>query len=542
MVIVLTLLELENISKSFGATRVLKDISWQLNSQDKIGLVGDNGSGKSTLMKIMDGQLQSDKGILRTAQGTTVSYLQQNPTFDEQLTLSQLLEGDFKELLKVREQMKALETKMSDANVSDEELAKIIAKYGQLQDEFQMRGGNTYEAHRETVLNRLELSSLAPNLPVSSLSGGQKARVELARILLRQHEDSRLNLLLLDEPDNHLDMASIDWLQQFLKEYRGAFVLVSHNRFLLDQVVDEIVELEDAQLTKYHGNYSYYTKDKERRMRSRYYAHINQKRRIDNLRKSIMLLKKWSSRDSVKRARQAKSMERKLERMDVVEKPNFQRKKMKLDFEVEQRSGEMVVEAVDLTKRYGEMTLFDNANFTIRWGEHIALVGPNASGKSTLIRLILGLEQPTSGTIKLGEGLIVSYFDQTQKGLNPERTIYDEVQSGTELTVCDTRYLLAHLAFPQDEAFKQIKNLSGGERNRVMLSKLVYSKANFLVLDEPTNHLDIASVEVLEEALAEFPGTILLASHDKYLLTRVADRVIEVDNGKVRYFPGGYDK
>jgi len=542
VVIVLTLLELENISKSFGATRVLKDISWQLNSQDKIGLVGDNGSGKSTLMKIMDGQLQSDKGILRTAQGTTVSYLQQNPTFDEQLTLSQLLEGDFKELLKVREQMKALETKMSDANVSDEELAKIIAKYGQLQDEFQMRGGNTYEAHRETVLNRLELSSLAPNLPVSSLSGGQKARVELARILLRQHEDSRLNLLLLDEPDNHLDMASIDWLQQFLKEYRGAFVLVSHNRFLLDQVVDEIVELEDAQLTKYHGNYSYYTKDKERRMRSRYYAHINQKRRIDNLRKSIMLLKKWSSRDSVKRARQAKSMERKLERMDVVEKPNFQRKKMKLDFEVEQRSGEMVVEAVDLTKRYGEMTLFDNANFTIRWGEHIALVGPNASGKSTLIRLILGLEQPTSGTIKLGEGLIVSYFDQTQKGLNPERTIYDEVQSGTELTVCDTRYLLAHLAFPQDEAFKQIKNLSGGERNRVMLSKLVYSKANFLVLDEPTNHLDIASVEVLEEALAEFPGTILLASHDKYLLTRVADRVIEVDNGKVRYFPGGYDK
>jgi len=535
----MTLLELEHISKSFGATRVLKDISWQLNSQDKIGLVGDNGSGKSTLMKIMDGQMQADKGILRTAQEVTVSYLQQDPKFDDKLTLLQLLEGDFKELVKIREQMKALEIKMSDA--CDEELAEIIARYGQLQDECQIRGWDTYETRRETVLDKLELSSLDPNLPVNSLSGGQKARVELARILLRQNEDSRLNLLLLDEPDNHLDMASIDWLQQFLQEYRGAFVLVSHNRFLLDQVVDEIVELEDAQLTKYHGNYSYYTKDKERRMKSQYYAYVNQKRKIENLRKSIMLLKKWSSTDSIKRARQAKSMERKLERMDVVEKPNYQRKKMKLDFEVEQRSGEMVVEVADLTKRYGDMTLFDNANFTIRWGEHIALVGPNASGKSTLIRLILGLEQPTSGTVKLGEGLIVSYFDQEQKGLNPECTIYDEIQAGTELTVCDTRYLLAHLAFPQDEAFKQIKNLSGGERNRVMLSKLVYSKANFLVLDEPTNHLDIASVEVLEEALAECPGTILLASHDKYLLTRVSDRVIEVDNGEVRYFPGGYE-
>jgi len=350
-----------------------------------------------------------------------------------------------------------------------------------------------------------------------------------------------LNLLLLDEPDNHLDMASIDWLQEFLRKYRGAFVLVSHNRFLLDQVVDEIVELDDARLTKYHGNYSYYTKDKERRMRSQYYVYVNQKRKIENLRKSIMLLKKWSSRDSVKRARQAKSMERTLERMDVLEKPNFQRKKIKLDFEVEQRSGEMVAELADVTKRYGDVTLFENVNFTIRWGEHIALVGPNASGKTTLIKLILGLEQPTSGTLKLGEGLIVSYFDQEQKGLDPERTIYDEVQSETELSAYDTRYLLAHLAFPKDEAFKGVKNLSGGERNRVMLAKLVYSKANFLILDEPTNHLDIASIEVLEEALAEFPGAILLASHDKYLLTRVADRVIEVDNGRIRYFPGGYE-
>lgn len=541
----MTLLELENISKSFGAMCVLKDISWQLNSQDKVGLVGDNGSGKSTLMKIMAGQVQVDKGILRTVQEVTVSYLQQDPKWctdsPSELTLSQLLEEDFKMLLKIREQMEALEIKMSDVNVPSEELAKTIAKYGQLQDEFQMRGGDTYEIRREEVLDRLELSSLDPNLPVNSLSGGQKARVELARILLRQNEDNHLNLLLLDEPDNHLDMSSIDWLQQFLRGYRGAFVLVSHNRFLLDKVVDEIVELEDTQLTKYHGNYSYYTKDKERRMRSQYYSYINQKRKIENLRKSIMLLKKWSSRDSVKRARQARSMERRLERMDVLEKPNFQSKRMKLDFEMEQRSGEIVVEVVDLTKRYGDIALFENANFAIRWGEHIALVGPNASGKSTLIRLILGLEEPTSGTVNLGEGLIVSYFDQEQKGLDPEHTIYDEVQSETELSVCDTRYLLAHLAFPQDEAFKQIKNLSGGERNRVMLSKLVYSKANFLVLDEPTNHLDIASIEVLEEALAEFPGTILLASHDKYLLTRVADSVIEVDNGKVRYFPGEYE-
>jgi len=542
----LTLIELENISKSFGATEVLKNISWQLRDGDKVGLVGDNASGKSTLLKVIAGQLAPDLGMFKIAKDSVVSYLRQDPAFEPNVTVRQIFDQLSADLIQLKQQMEILESQMSE-ETDEANLAKIMAEYGQVQDDFQQRGGYTYETYMKTVLNELGLSQIDLDLPATSLSGGQKARVELACLLLRQHGDKeagsspQTDVLLLDEPDNHLDMTAIEWLERFLHDYRGAFVLVSHNRYLLDQLVTEIVEIDAGEITTYHGNYSDYIEQKKRRMTSQYYAYVNQQHEIERLQKSITLLKKWSSKDSKKRARQARSMERQIERMELVEKPNFQRKKMQLDFEVQKRSGEMVVEAVDLTKRYGDNTLFAKANFNIRWGEHVALVGPNAMGKTTLIKIILGLEPSTSGEVKLGEGLIVSYFDQEMGGLKGERTIFDELQIETELTVCDTRYLLVNLFSHRDDAFKKIKDLSGGERNRVILSKLIYAKANFLVIDEPTNHLDIASVEVLEEALAEFPGTILFASHDWYLLTRVANRIIELNNGEIRFYPGGYE-
>jgi ATP-binding cassette subfamily F protein 3 len=542
----LTLIELENISKSFGATEVLKNISWQLRDGDKVGLVGDNGSGKSTLLKIMAKQLTPDAGTIRIAKESVVSYLRQDPAFEQHVTVRQIFDQFSVALIQLKQRMEILESRMSE-EMDEANLAEIMAEYGRVQEEFQRRGGYTYETRKKTVLNELGLLQIDFDLPATSLSGGQKARVELACLLLRQHEDketdgsSETHILLLDEPDNHLDMNAIEWLERFLHDYRGAFVLVSHNRFLLDQLVTEIVELDAGKITIYHGNYSDYIEQKKRRMTSQYYAYINQQHEIERLQKSITLLKKWGSKDSKKRARQARSMGRQIERMDLVEKPNFQRKRMQLDFEVQKRSGEMVVEATDLTKCYGDKTLFTKANFNIRWGEHVGLVGTNAMGKTTLIKIILGLETPTSGEVKLGEGLIVSYFDQEMGGLTGERTIFDELQTETELTVCDTRYLLVKLFSHRDDAFKKIKDLSGGERNRVILSKLVYSKANFLVLDEPTNHLDIASVEVLENALAEFPWTILFASHDRYLLTRVANRIIELNNGEIRFYPGGYE-
>ncbi|MBM3238415.1 ABC-F family ATP-binding cassette domain-containing protein [Candidatus Poribacteria bacterium] len=542
----MTLTELENISKSFGATEVLKNISWQLQDGDKVGLVGNNGSGKSTLLKIIARQSTPDTGTVRVAKESVVSYLRQDPAFEPNVTVRQIFDQFSVALIQLKQQMEILESLMSE-ETDEANLAEIMAEYGRVQEEFQRRGGYTYETRKNTVLNELGLSQIDFDLPAVSLSGGQKARVELACLLLCQHGDketdgsSETHVLLLDEPDNHLDMTAIEWLERFLRDYRGAFVLVSHNRFLLDQLVTEIVELDAGKITIYHGNYSDYIEQKKRRLTSQYYAYVNQQQEIERLQKSITLLKKWSSKDSKKRARQAKSMERQMERMNLVEKPNFQRKRMQLDFEVQKRSGEIVVEATDLTKRYGDNTLFAKANFNIRWGEHVALVGPNAMGKTTLIKIILGLEPPTNGEVKLGEGLIVSYFDQEMGGLTGEHTIFDELQAETELTVCDTRYLLVKLFSHRDNAFKKIKDLSGGERNRVILSKLVYSRANFLVLDEPTNHLDIASVEVLENALAEFPGTILLASHDRYLLTRVAHRIIELNNGEIRFYPGGYE-
>jgi len=542
----LTLIELENVSISFGATEVLKNISLQLRDGDKVGLVGDNASGKSTLLKVIAGELASDSGTVRIAQKSVISYLRQDAVFEPSVTVRQIFDQFSATLIRLKQRMEILESQMSEEK-NEGCPAKIMDEYGQVQEDFLWRGGYIYETRRKRVLNELGLSQIDLDLPAASLSGGQKARVELACLLLRQRGDQetggspQTDVLLLDEPDNHLDMTAIEWLERFLRDYRGAFVLVSHNRYLLDQLVTEIVELDAGEITRYHGNYSNYINWKKRHMTSQYYAYVNQQHEIERLQKSITLLKKWGGEGSKKRARQARSIQRQLERMELVEKPDSQRKRIQLDFEVQKRSGEMVVEVTDLTKSYGDNILFSKANFNIRWGEHVALVGANASGKTTLIKIILGLEPPTSGEVKLGEGLIVSYFDQEMGGLKGERTIFDELQTETELTVCDTRYLLVKLFSHRDDAFKKIKDLSGGERNRVILSKLVHSKSNFLVLDEPMNHLDIASVEVLEQALVEFPGTILFASHDRYLLTRVANRVIELDNGEIRFYPGGYE-
>ncbi|MBC8231664.1 ABC-F family ATP-binding cassette domain-containing protein, partial [bacterium] len=309
----MTIIELENISKSFGATVVLKNISWQLRNGDKVGLVGDNGSGKSTLLKVIAGQLVPDSGTVRIAKDSVVSYLRQDPAFEPNVTIRQIFDQFSVDLIQLKQRMETLESQMS-AKIDEANLAEIIAEYGQVQEDFQQRGGYTYETHRKTVLNELGLSQIDLDLPATSLSGGQKARVELACLLLRQHGDqetgssSQTDVLLLDEPDNHLDMAAIEWLERFLSDYRGAFVLVSHNRYLLDQLVTEIVEIDAGEITTYHGNYSDYIEQKKRRMTSQYYDYVNQQHEIERLQKSITLLKKWSSKDSKKRARQARSM------------------------------------------------------------------------------------------------------------------------------------------------------------------------------------------------------------------------------------------
>jgi len=526
--------ELKNIRKLFGDKKLVDRASWQMKMGEKVGLVGLNGSGKTTLLKIISGELSPDSGSVRVAPAVRIGYVPQEARFDGSRTLREEIwdqgMGD------MPEELERLEIQMSELDDDDPRMAKVMDRYGKLQAEFQNMGGYQYGFKVGRILNKVGFATSEFDTPVSALSGGQKSRAQLARELLKQPD-----LLLLDEPGSHLDVNALEWLEKFLSSYRGAVLMVSHDRHLLDRVTHKTLELEFGKLRQYNGNYTYYTDQKKRAGIKQHYDYVNQQQEIVHLQEAIESLKSWGVKGNTRKfARRARSMEKKLERMELVEKPR-KKAKMQLNLEFQKRSGEMVAEAVGLSKSFGDRVLFSNANFHIRWGEHVAIVGPNGSGKTTLIRILLDLESPTRGHVNLGTGLAISYFDQEQRGLDEHKTIYDELGESTALTKEATMYLLAKLLFKGDKALRKIGQLSGGEKNRVTLSKLVYTKANLLILDEPTNHLDIPSIEVLENALSEFQGTVILISHDRRLLTKIADRVLELDNGEIRSYPGGYE-
>ena len=528
------IVDLRNIRKSFGPRKVLIGASWQLKMGEKVGLVGLNGSGKTTLLRIISGELTPDGGQVRVDPHAQIGYVPQEARFDSSKTLREQICDE--SIMDMREELKKLETEISQLGDDDPRLTDIVDRYGRLEIEFQNRDGYMYETRLEMILGKMGFSPSDLDTPASALSGGQKSRAQLTRELLKQPD-----LLLLDEPGSHLDVSALEWLEDLLSNYKGAVLVVSHDRHLLDKVTHKTLELELGQLRQYNGNYTYYTDQKERAGVKQHYDYVNQQQEIAHLQEAIETLRSWGVKGNTRKfARRARSMEKRIERMELVERPR-KKAKMQLNLEFQKRSGETVAEAVGLSRSFGDHTLFSGVNFHIRWGEHAAIVGPNGSGKTTLIRILLGLESPTSGHVNLGGGLVISYFDQEQRGLNEGKTIYDELGESTDLTREATMYLLAKLLFRGDRAFKKIEQLSGGERNRVVLSKLVYTKANLLILDEPTNHLDIPSIEVLEGALAAFQGTVILVSHDRHLLTKVADRVIELDNGEARLYPGGYE-
>ena len=527
----MTILELMNIRKSFGDQKILDRVSWQINSGEKIALVGLNGSGKTTLLRLIKGEILPDEGEIRYDSAIRIGYVPQIARFDENNTLREEICDE--DILKMRREMRELESEMSSLKDDSMQLAKIVDRYGKLQAEFQNRDGYRYDSRLEIIINKVGFSHSDLDKPVSTLSGGEKSRAKLAKALLKQPD-----VLLLDEPDNHLDVSTIQWLEEFISDYRGTVIIVSHDRYLLDKVANKTLELEFGKLRQYNGNYSYYADQKDRSEVVQHYEYVTQQHELARLKEVIETLKLWGDRgNNPKFGRRARSMEKTIERMELVDKPR-KKAKMQLALDFQKRSGEMVIEAVGISKKFGEKDLFSNINLNIRWGEHVAIVGPNGSGKTTLIKILLGLEQPTKGHVNLGENLLISYFDQEQRGLNNQKTIYDEIDQGTNLTKEETMYLLARLLFRGDKAFNKIDNLSGGERNRVMLAKLVYTKANLLVLDEPTNHLDVLSIEVLEEALAAFKGTVLLVSHDRRLLSKVAHRIIQLNDGQTTSYPG----
>jgi len=529
----LTIVELSNIRKSFGPNNIINGVSWQLDLGDKVALVGMNGSGKTTLIKIIAGIMPPDSGIVRVDNSLRIGYVPQKPVFDTSATLKEYISAQ--ELENLRQKIKQIEEEISLLKDDETKLLETLDRYNFLQTEFENCDGYRYEARLETILNNMGLNQANLNKPITALSGGQKSRAQLAKALLRQPD-----LLLLDEPDSHLDIDALEWLEDLLYNYKGSVIVISHDRYLLENATNKTIEIEHGNLHQYNGNYAYYTDQKQRAMTKQHYDYVNQQLEITHLKEAIESLRHWSAKSSnPKLGRRVRSMEKRLEWIDPVDKPR-KKPKMQLAFDYQKRSGDMVVEAIDLSKKYGDQVLFSNVSFHVRWGDHVAIVGPNGSGKTTLIKILLGLEEPTNGQVYLGENLMISYFDQEQQGLNNQGNIYEEFES-TNLTKNETMYLLSKMLFRGDKAFKNINELSGGERNRVMLSKLVYTKANLIVMDEPTNHLDIPSIEMLEEALIAFRGTVILVSHDRHLLSKVSDTVIEINNSEAKVYPCGYD-
>lgn len=530
----MTIVELRNITKTYGPVNVLNNISLQIDSDEKIAVVGVNGSGKTTLLSIIHGTLTPDSGIVRVEKGIKIGYVSQRATFDDRKTLGDELRDD--ELVELQNNIEKLEIELSHLKNNEIELLDKLDLYNCLLTEFQNKGGYDYKARHEIILNKIGFSDKELSVPISTLSGGQRSRAQLAKVLIKQP-----NLLLLDEPDSHLDISALEWLEDFLSNYKGTLVIVSHDRYLLEKVTNKTIEIENGRIIQYNGKYSYYVDQKERVRVKQHYDYVNQQFEITRLNESIETLRKWASKSkNPKIGRRVKSMEKQLNRIEPVEKPR-KKPKMQLDFSFHKRSGEAVVEAVNLSKCFGDNIIFSNVNFQIRWGEHVAIIGPNGSGKTTLLKIILGLEQPTDGHVSLGENLVISYFDQEQKGLNYKKNIYDEIETETNLTKNETMYLLSKVLFKGDRAYKKIEDLSSGEKNRVMLTKLICTKANLMILDEPTNHLDIPSIEVLEESLSAYKGTIILVSHDRHLLNKVSDRVIVLENGKAKFFTEGYN-
>jgi ATP-binding cassette subfamily F protein 3 len=522
----MTLINLKNITKTYGANLVLSGISWQIEEGRKIGLLGSNGAGKTTLFHILTGELEPDQGEITRSKHLKLGFLRQEYQLEDKLTLFDEMLKPFSELLKLHDQLRDLERKMS--SVDDPE--RLLELYGRMQSEYESRGGYGFEHKIERVLYGLGFKKEDFDKDLSVLSGGEKNRAALASVLL-----SEPNLLLLDEPTNHLDIEGTEWLEQYLSEFQGTVVLVSHDRYFLDRIITEVAELEYHRLERYTGNFSAYVEQKAERQEKNLKEYEAQKEYIyrteDFIRRNI----------AGQKTKQAQSRRKTLEKLDRMEKPKTRIKKMKMSFSSAGRTSRALVWTEKAGKKYGERTLFEQVNFAIERYDRIGLIGPNGCGKTTFLKILLGKESLTSGEVKVGSNLDVGYYDQEHEGLDLECTVLDEVwKANPRLLPAEMRSYLAKFLFFGDDVFRKIKSFSGGEQSRVVLAKLILSKPNFLVLDEPTNHLDIASREVLENALLEFGGTILVVSHDRYFLNKIVNRIYAFEGAGLKEYLGNY--
>ncbi len=529
-------LSCNNLNKSFGIDSILENVSFTVNENDKIGIIGINGTGKTTLFKVISGIYGYDRGDIYTSKDCEIGYLEQNTNFNSENTIFEEVLEVFNNLIEMEKYLRDLEHQIAkeSSNTNSTKLEKLMNEYSHKLELFSDMNGYGYKSEAKGVLKGLGFSDEDMDKPISILSGGEKTRVLLGKLLLKKP-----TLLLLDEPTNHLDSEAIEWLEVFLKQYKGTVILISHDRYFLDQVVNRIFEIHNKKLKSYNGNYSKFIELSavEKEIEQKKYE--DQQKEIKKQEESIEKLKAYGREKHVRRAR---SKEKALDKIEVLDKPEYSRKKAKIEFNPTITSGNDVLQIRNASMGYGERILFKDLNLDIYRGEKVALIGANGIGKSTLFKIIMNELVPLSGEIKFGTNVNVSYFHQEQKTLNLNNTIIDEIwDNNPNLTQTSIRNMLGSFLFEGEEVFKQISTLSGGERARIAILKLILSNANFLLLDEPTNHLDIDSKEVLEQALFGYTGTIFTISHDRYFLNTVVDKVLVLDENGITEYLGNYD-
>lgn len=521
---------LHRISKHYGAQTILREASWGIEPGQHAGLIGSNGAGKTTVLKLIASLLAPDGGEVIRQSGCRIGYLTQDPTLDPERTVLDEAISGLTAIHDLERELREVEHALGQSQAAEEDARRLLARYGRLQEAYERAGGYAYRHRAEAVLFGLGFTEADLSLPTAVLSGGQKTRLGLARLLL-----SDADLLLLDEPESHLDMAATEWLERYLSECRGAILLVSHDRYFLDNTVTTIVELTGQTLHASPGNYSRYLVLKEERLKT-------QERLYEQQQGMIARTEEFIRRNIAgQKTKQAQGRRKMLERLERIERPHDTARAASLRFTTRTRSGDDVVTIDRASKRYGDRTLFTDLTLHVRREDRIGIIGPNGCGKTTLLRLILGREQPTSGTVRVGASVRVGYYDQERAGLSRERTVLAELWAVRPTMAEETiRAILGRFLFSGDDAFKKVGNLSGGEQGRLALARLIFAEPNVLILDEPTNHLDIPSRHALEQALQEYPGTLLVVSHDRYFLDRVARELLVFDDQGIARWDGDY--
>ncbi|QWH04553.1 ribosomal protection-like ABC-F family protein [Bacillus mycoides] len=531
----MTICSVNNVKKSFGGNIIFENISLEIKNGERIGLVGRNGSGKTTIFQLLTGIEGLDAGAIHVKKGTRIGHVAQIPKFNNEMNVYDVLSSAFKKEKELEIEMHALEKNMAEEQEASA-LQKLMERYGVIQERYAFLGGYEIEANIMKVANGLQVTELFPR-SFMELSGGEQTKVSLAYMLLQKPD-----LLLLDEPTNHLDLFAVEWLEQFLKEYTGTVMVISHDRYFLDEVVTKIFDLEDGEIHVYHTNYSQFVEEKEERLLQEFQAYQEQQKKIKKMKEAIKRLREWANQANPPNEglhKRARNMERALERIEKLKRPILDRKQMGLQFEGQERSGKDVVVMKELSKGFDERSLFEKVNLHIRFQERAAIVGRNGTGKTTLLKLLLKEMQQDAGEIRIGSSVKIGYLSQHAYG-NMKNNVLEAFRDCVAVTEGEARHILARFLFYGPAVFKKVTQLSGGEKMRLRLAQLMYQDVNFLILDEPTNHLDIESREVLEEALEQYNGTILAVSHDRYFLNKLFEKTYWIDEHKLFEFAGNY--